>query len=654
LSQTESQDREFVNQLHTQAEETLRAGDVQGARQIWEAILQLDPHDAKATQALESSAGGVPATARTSPAVEQAGSRGPGARVVTPELITAEPEMDLDLDLAMATGPVTDFAADSSVPVSFPTSEGRSSVPVTTLEVDPQRTMEGDTTGALPSTNAVGALVGAAEDLESMAARLDPERTQAQAPAGSAEATLLVSRARQSLAAGRFDEAIDFASRALVIDDSLLSATRVLDGARAEMDRQSGAVERALSEAVSEIEAGRAATAIPLLEQVLVSMPRHAEAEQYLERAQAELAKGVEVPVDHGEDIDVLSAIPLVHVSQSNKAEPASEASESSVGEGIGLKPPPPPPPSPMSLSGVTGEPLPPPAALAGAMPATAGVRAPGDWKVARQRAKATGSRRLPSALLVVLVVCVLGAATWYVVRGRLQAAPPEQPQVAQRADPKESEPARPAATQAPKPDSSAAAGEEAAPGASPAVEQRAEARPESRRGDRYTKADVPRLVARADQLLAAGRAKEAVQLLQRAQVADPGNFELIEKIDRAQKALSVRRQAAERLEAGRAAFRQGQYEEALRVFYRVPEEYRPAKLDRWMANSWYNLGVRALKAGSIAEAIGFLSDGLEISPGDPDAVKHREVARRYRRRPVDDAYRIYVSNIELRSLESR
>jgi len=54
LTVVDAKDSEFLADLHRQADERLASGDPQGARQIWEAILQIDPDDARARERLES------------------------------------------------------------------------------------------------------------------------------------------------------------------------------------------------------------------------------------------------------------------------------------------------------------------------------------------------------------------------------------------------------------------------------------------------------------------------------------------------------------------------------------------------------------------------------------------------------------------------
>ncbi|RMG42404.1 MAG: tetratricopeptide repeat protein [Acidobacteria bacterium] len=202
----------------------------------------------------------------------------------------------------------------------------------------------------------------------------------------------------------------------------------------------------------------------------------------------------------------------------------------------------------------------------------------------------------------------------------------------------------------APKPeDRPAAAAEPAGKETSPASGKAAA----TDRPPAYTEKDLPRLIARADKLMAEGREAEAVETLEAARRVAPAEFAVLDRLEAARRVMQERRTAEERLADGKEAFAQGSYEDALRDFYRVPERFRPPRLDRWIANGWYNLGVLALQRGDVVEAAQHFRDALELSPGDAAAQRNLEVTRRYRQRgALDDAYRIYVSELKLRSLD--
>jgi tetratricopeptide (TPR) repeat protein len=572
-----------VEGLHRQARESLESGDVQGARECWQAALKLNPEDSTAIQGLASTGGSEAAEADA---------------------------ISLDLDLSLESP-----SPDDPAGLAEPRVASRSPA-VTTLEVEPVEDDDVDPAG--PGPAAAGA-----------ARRLSTPETE------GGEATLLVSRARQALASGRLDEAMDLASRALVLSEGMPSAQLVLDGARAEAGRRAGEVERMLTDAIAVFESGGVQESVRLFERVLELLPDHAEARDYLSRAQAALAASAD---DAAQDLEDVESIPL-------EAPPPVEENQDDVGE-VGAAEAFDPDESltgrPISRAqrsaepGAEGLPLRPPTAIA----ARAGVGASSVRPAVR--AAGAGSRGMWIALALTLAAAALLAAVWFVPgilgageagRSRQTEATPEEP-AATTPDDAGNRESRPE----PASESSGQSAERSTQAAEPPA-------------PRYTRADVPALLVGARESLEAGDEQLAVELLRAAQIADPANMEVIERLDRAQKALSERTIARERVEQGQRAFVEGQYAEALRVFYRIPEAYRPEALERWIAAGWYNLGVQSLQAGSPTESIQFFTDALNLVPGDPEAVRHREVAQRYRTRPMDDAYRIYVGSLQMRPL---
>lgn len=98
--------------------------------------------------------------------------------------------------------------------------------------------------------------------------------------------------------------------------------------------------------------------------------------------------------------------------------------------------------------------------------------------------------------------------------------------------------------------------------------------------------------------------------------------------------------------------YAQEDFEEALRLLYRIPQGRQPAGLNRWIQNGWYNLGVQRLQTGDLREAQEFFSNCLEVQPQDAGAKSNLEVVKRYRGKPTDDAYRIFVRGLALRPLD--
>jgi tetratricopeptide (TPR) repeat protein len=162
---------------------------------------------------------------------------------------------------------------------------------------------------------------------------------------------------------------------------------------------------------------------------------------------------------------------------------------------------------------------------------------------------------------------------------------------------------------------------------------------------------DVPALLDRADRLTAAERYEEALSVLEAARQADPTSFEIVDRLERVRALARERQEAMERIAMGRDLFRSGSYREALRLFYRIPQKYRPARLQSWIAHGWYNLGIQSLQAGNLVEARRFFQDSLELKPSDAAVQRHQELIRRYRGRGLDEIYWAYVNRLQPRAL---
>jgi tetratricopeptide (TPR) repeat protein len=74
-------------------------------------------------------------------------------------------------------------------------------------------------------------------------------------------------------------------------------------------------------------------------------------------------------------------------------------------------------------------------------------------------------------------------------------------------------------------------------------------------------------------------------------------------------------------------AFRQESYAEALRLFYRMPNEEYAADIDRLKVNGWYNLGVLALQTKDCSRAIEHLDEARAIAPDDTGVLGVLELA---------------------------
>jgi tetratricopeptide (TPR) repeat protein len=649
LTETTAYD-EHLEGLRGQAEQAFAKGDLQSARQIWEAVLQLSPGDASALEGLErcDAAGSPPgaafelAEAAASPPPESSAPAG------------ADLDLDLDLDLEL------DTPAPSPAEQPAPAS--------------------GEGPPAEDGSTTVEDLFMAAEELGGDMERYEPSEPPPTAAATGeddpvavdeteGEAAVLVARARAALKEGRLDEASDLAARAMMVRDDAPGAQELLDEIHERRGRDSGEAERLLTEATEDLGAGRIEQAVARLEAALEHVPGHPEVLDQLDKArelaEQATAEGSEAAADIGsqgdEDWSAMPAIPLVKretAAASGPREPDVTPPPTPMRESVGkLNPapagltgaPPGPPPAPPTAE-ETAPPDPPaaaspPPAVPPEAPSGPSPEPPAKEPTAPGRGRAHTARlgsvdRRTGVLVALLVAAALGAGGWYAwswwnggSAGADLTAPIETAAVS-AGNPEE-----------PSSGGSAAPAPDGAPGSAAEAAGGTTAQP------RLSPGDVPALLRRADQLADAGRYGQALSVLEAAREADPGRFEVMDRLEQVRRLERERQDAMERIAEGRRLFEVGSYREALRLFYRIPVDYQPRGLDTWIANGWYNLGVQALQAGSLVEARRFLADSLELRSDDPRARRHQELIQRYRGRPKDEVYWAYVNRIEPRPL---
>lgn len=702
MSQTTSHDP--LADLHTQALASLEQGDAQAARQVWEAILQIDPEHEGARHGLGSLDGSDEPTGVASgfDAIKRAALARAREKIalgqieeaagLLAELAFEDPgdaEIAVLLEETQSRLPVTaapvaaasafDLQLDLDVAANAPARKPAAAVPQAVATKAPAAPKpDADAPSIRDLLDAVGSI-----DDDPPEARWPENSGPVDAAAGSFadtsdEARTLVGAARSALEQGRNKDAIAFAGRALALADNYEEADDILAEARGREQRQADDAEILLAEAIEEFERGRVEVAVPLFRQVLQVVPGHAEAVDYLRRSEGTSAPAApvapsppsnEAPAILGDDVDVMDLPSISLAGTAPQADPVASAAVhedpfSDLGEeefdtaGQPKKLPPSSDPlwgagaahgasktRPAPASPAATVAIPPPVNIA-PPPVTppSAAQAPAaplpSTKPARAR-RGGGSRVIRIAVAALLFVGLAGAA-WYALgalgilggdtdRADVKVAAADAGAIVKRG--RTAKPQREGASQS----ASAPVANEQNPASEPAP--------------RYTSEDVPRLVREAQAALDQGDPARAVELLAAAQTADPRDFDVLDRLETARVVQREHQQAQERIAEARVAFERGSYDEALRLFYRLPAEHKPQNLDRWIAAGWYNMGVLALQSGQIAEARRFLSDSLEHDPENPETIRLREVAQRYRTRDADDAFRVYVNGLELRAL---
>ncbi|UCF81468.1 MAG: hypothetical protein JSV08_03400 [Acidobacteriota bacterium] len=160
----------------------------------------------------------------------------------------------------------------------------------------------------------------------------------------------------------------------------------------------------------------------------------------------------------------------------------------------------------------------------------------------------------------------------------------------------------------------------------------------------------------------------EAAAAIAESTSLNPTNLEAIDFKEKVDLALAASQEETARYERALKSFKERNYEEALRQFYRMKEvryysrelqetvargwyslQVKPEEVDAYIEKSWYNRGVVSLWDENSELTIEAFREYLLLRPDDKEARKHLSVAERYSRRPKDENYRQYVSFLKLR-----
>jgi tetratricopeptide (TPR) repeat protein len=154
--------------------------------------------------------------------------------------------------------------------------------------------------------------------------------------------------------------------------------------------------------------------------------------------------------------------------------------------------------------------------------------------------------------------------------------------------------------------------------------------------------------------LLAMGKWREARAKFNAVLALDPANMEVKDMADKAQSKIDEDQALQNEFDSIKSAFADKDYENALRLLYRVPRDKGLGDIDRYIRNAWYNWAVVLLKAGNSRDALVKLSEELAVDPDDAQALKLQDVAERYTNRAKDRTYYAFTDSLMLRSFDQK
>jgi len=129
----------------------------------------------------------------------------------------------------------------------------------------------------------------------------------------------------------------------------------------------------------------------------------------------------------------------------------------------------------------------------------------------------------------------------------------------------------------------------------------------------------------------------------------DPGNVEAKELMLTATEAYRQQQAAQKDWISAKNLFSEGDYRSALRMFYRLPIESAEERIlvERYTENSWYNMGVLALRSRQCEQAREHFNEVAQIDPQDTDAQSALTLAD-----ACNTASRVTAEGMPLRGLD--
>jgi hypothetical protein len=612
---------EEIADLLRQADETFRGGDPDSARMIFEAVLQIDPENDAALSGIERAS--------------SLASDPPSGGV----------DLGLDLDLAAVIAPAPPRRPG---PASHPAPQPEALVDL--LEAAGQLPAEEPLRQTTPPNAAVRATVG--------------------------EAALLAEQARRHLYQGDLARATELASRALAMNESCEVAQEILEEARAEAVRRAATAERLLSDAITAIERGAAAQAIPMLQQVLGLAPEHPEALEWIARARQLIQAGRAHDAATAETGSTPGSAGAPAGPPRPTLPPPASAAAASRPDAAAPPPPTPTEPHPTGEFGFQSNATPDP------VPSSAGRYSAG---VAKERVPVDAPLATIAPAKPIRAPIAVAGTTAAEAAGA-EATAPSPPITAPPPVPRESTPAvaRPLTGRAAKAAKAPRGrrlvvpltalltlaaltaggwwlggtlgwwGGNSAPPASnaaPAKPKAAKAGPASA-PPQLTKADVPRLLLEGKLAVARGDEKAGFALIRQAAQLDPAHAEARILAAKVEHAVASRAEADDRHAQLVRSHDQRDFAEVLRILYRLPKAEQPADFNGVLANASFNLGLQMMRGGDPSGAREYLRDTLERRPGDAETKRLLALAKQYRDRARDDAYFQTLAELQYRPLQ--
>ncbi len=420
--------------------------------------------------------------------------------------------------------------------------------------------------------------------------------------------------AKGAAAKGEDDEALGLLSRLLILDERNQDAMALEEEVRARVENEARKIQEWVEEGARCFDEGRIEEARQLFLKTLERAPTHREALVFLERVDHQLSK-------HRETTPAVSA----SRGAAELGEPASTPSAAVAVPQSGT-----PEPEPFDLE---------PGADYGDLGSEPQAAQP-----AQVHAPAAPSRRsrfhLPGRRAMLLGAAGIGLLTGCAVLAWWLSRPGDSP-------------AAEASVAAPRGRSAPAAGN-VRPDRLPGPKSKSTGEPVTppRAGADDAAKRVVDEMARGERAMAAGRYDAAILAFDSVLGVQPDHEEARRRLLDAGEAYRRGKADTEQFGKARRAFETGEYESALRMFYRLPEGTVDAsRLGLCKAAGWYNLGLIALRAADCGQAVSHFAEAAALLPADPEVRRARTLAAACQSRRKDRAYYDIVESLPFRDL---
>jgi tetratricopeptide (TPR) repeat protein len=163
---------------------------------------------------------------------------------------------------------------------------------------------------------------------------------------------------------------------------------------------------------------------------------------------------------------------------------------------------------------------------------------------------------------------------------------------------------------------------------------------------------DVDALLRRAEAAFGKGDYPAAILAYNEALTVRPEDAGIQERLLVAGNRYREERERSEQWDQAIKAFENSDFRTALRLFYRMPTTEDQAKLQRYIANGWYNLGVQSLKSRTCQEAVDHLREAESAKPTDNGIRSALRLAQSCPRERNTTSFVVAIESLGYRSVD--